>query len=74
MKLTKEEAYKVGLNVFARVGATGDFIGEYSKTIQNYNKMNTLNEINTPVAPQEAIPEPIPTEPTQGIMPESNMP
>ncbi len=71
MKLTKEEAYKVGLNVFARVGATGDFIGEYSKTIREYNKMNLLNEITPPTATKEVIPESIPT---QGITPESNMP
>ena len=74
MALSRKEAYTIGLNVFARVGATGDFIGEYSKTIRDYNKINTFNEMNTPVVPQEAVPEPISTEPTQGIPPESNMP
>ena len=72
--MTSKERLTVFENILARTSGGGDTLKEYAKAMSTINGMQTYNEVNTPVVPQEAITEPISTEPTQGITPENNMP
>jgi hypothetical protein len=38
-------------NVMARVGLSGDFIGEYFKALSSLNGLQTYNELNPPQPP-----------------------
>ena len=72
MALTRKELYTIGLNVFSRVGATGDFIGEFSKAMSTLNGMQTYNELNPPIPPnmppeQSGMPPTPSTQPDMGL-------
>ncbi len=60
---TAKERYQIALNVLARTGLNGDFLGEYSKAISTLNGFQTMQDMqNTPMTPPEA-----PNNPDMGL-------
>jgi hypothetical protein len=65
-----EEKLRIFENVMARVGLSGDFLGEYFKALSTLNGLQTYSEMNPPMPPvsqNTAITPPI--DQNQGAMP-----
>ena len=72
--MNAKERLTIFENIVARVGIDGDVLGEYSKAMSGINGLQTYNELNPPMASNEAVPAPMSGQPMQGVDPMSNMP
>jgi hypothetical protein len=58
---TGKERLHVFENVMARVGLSGDFLGEYFKALSTLNGLQTYNEMNPPQPTMQDVGQPLPT-------------
>ena len=72
--MNAKERLTIFENIVARVGIDGDVLGEYSKAMSGINGLQTYNELNPPMASNEAVSAPMSGQPMQGVDPMSNMP